>query len=175
VPPAVKTKTGFRIDCRACTKEFDSAGWAVCPSCRAKPAAERPIPSKVGRPCARPGCPHKIPRWRNGRQVSKATRFCSDKCARAAKMTGGLSNIGPPGLRRPNDKKVPVNGPLLIGPKTIPPVLRSLPEWIAAGRPVAGMPRVDLAGTEAGVVRGEDEATAKVSLANATRRKGAAS
>jgi transposase-like protein len=27
-----------------------------------------------------------IPRWRNGRQVSRATRFCSDRCPRKAKV-----------------------------------------------------------------------------------------
>jgi hypothetical protein len=35
--------------------------------------------------CAAPGCSATIPKWRNGRKVSKAARFCSPKCAARAR------------------------------------------------------------------------------------------
>jgi hypothetical protein len=34
--------------------------------------------------CAAPDCSNTIPKWRNGRKVSSATRFCSSKCAQRA-------------------------------------------------------------------------------------------
>jgi hypothetical protein len=100
-----------RIECRACQREFESRGWAYCPTCKALAADKRRVPSKTGRPCECPGCTHRIPKWRNGRQVSKAARFCSARCARRAReMAPGLSDIGPPGFVTPNAKEVPVNG-----------------------------------------------------------------
>jgi hypothetical protein len=49
----------------------------------AKVGMERPVKRK----CEAPGCDRDIPNWRNGRRVSKATRFCSDKCSRTSKKT----------------------------------------------------------------------------------------
>jgi hypothetical protein len=41
-------------------------------------------------------CGGSIPRWRKGRQVSKATRFCSPKCQRRAAKN---ARKAPDGLR----------------------------------------------------------------------------
>jgi hypothetical protein len=37
-------------------------------------------------------CGAVIPKWRNGRKVSTATRFCSPKCSRKARMAGESQN-----------------------------------------------------------------------------------
>jgi hypothetical protein len=42
--------------------------------------AEVDMDKPVKRKCERPECGRQIPNWRNGRRVSKATRFCSDEC-----------------------------------------------------------------------------------------------
>jgi hypothetical protein len=90
---------GFQIDCGGCGKPFRSRGLRCCsPKCESayrqrgeveKLKAEAGIvfESKLGakRKCGRDGCPNDIPRWRNGRLVSKATRFCSPKCKQIAK------------------------------------------------------------------------------------------
>jgi hypothetical protein len=138
---------GFRIDCHGCGKSFESLGWAHCSNACKRASRERRANvadmAEVGiEPQTRHKCQEcggNIPRWRNGRQVSKATRFCSDRCARKAKraiQNARGPDTGPPSFVRPNDKKVAVNGPLLIGPQTIPPVLRNLREWLDAGCPV---------------------------------------
>jgi hypothetical protein len=146
-PPMSKAKTGFRIECRACQREFESVGWAYCPTCKALPIDERRTPLKTGRPCERPDCTRKIPRWRNGREVRKDVRFCSRRCRDAAAKIGHKTAAKLPTYltrRFTSDqgKETPINGPLLIGPKTMPPLLRNLPEWIAAGCPVAEVEEV---------------------------------
>jgi hypothetical protein len=87
--------TGWIIDCFGCGKEFDSTGLRCCSTdcerrylkrCEneqlmAAVGMERPVKRK----CEAPGCGRDIPNWRNGRRVSKATRFCSDKCSKASK------------------------------------------------------------------------------------------
>jgi hypothetical protein len=90
----VKTANGFRITCPGCARPFESRGLAYCsPECRTA-SAERAeiravldalgVPAAVKRQCEGPDCRQTIPRWRNGRQVSSATRFCSAKCQRRA-------------------------------------------------------------------------------------------
>ncbi len=90
---------GFLIDCACCGERFDSKGRRCCSiECerglgakretdRLKAEAGIEYVSKMGakRRCQGPGCPHDIPRWRNGRAVSKATRFCSPKCSHTAR------------------------------------------------------------------------------------------
>jgi len=88
--------TGWVIECFNCGKEFDSCeGFRCCRSecerrCRnrsenhelmSKVGMDGPIKSKCHE------CGGNIPNWRNGRRVSKATRFCSDRCSRASKKT----------------------------------------------------------------------------------------
>jgi predicted nucleic acid-binding Zn ribbon protein len=92
-------KRGFLIECAGCSKAFDSKGqWCCSPECerayrdrgaieKLKAEAGVEFQSKLGvkRKCERDGCGRDIPRWRNGRLVSKATRFCSPKCQQGAR------------------------------------------------------------------------------------------
>jgi hypothetical protein len=85
---------GWGFDCCGCGKVFESTGAAYCkPGCR-RASAERAeavaLMAEVGmdtpakRQCQAPGCTNTIPRWRNGRAVPKATKFCSPACRTAA-------------------------------------------------------------------------------------------
>jgi hypothetical protein len=83
---------GFYIDCAHCRKEFESIGLRCCSTGCERRLNERQknlaAMAEVGaepatkRICERPGCGATIPKWRKGRRVSSATRFCSGKCAR---------------------------------------------------------------------------------------------
>ena len=84
---------GFLINCARCGQEFDSKGLRCCtPDCE-RHYRERQdnlaIMAEVGmapmpkRQCQT--CGARIPKWRAGRKVSSATRFCSRKCARRPK------------------------------------------------------------------------------------------
>jgi hypothetical protein len=78
---------GWRVRCRGCGRLFESSGLAYCkPTCR-QASAERAeaanLMAEIGmdappskRPCQAPGCTGTIPRWRNGRQVSKRAKYC---------------------------------------------------------------------------------------------------
>jgi endogenous inhibitor of DNA gyrase (YacG/DUF329 family) len=86
--------SGFVIACLGCDREFDSTGLRCCSTdcerrylkrCEneqlmASVGMERPVKRK----CEAPGCGRDIPNWRNGRRVSKATKFCSTRCKQAA-------------------------------------------------------------------------------------------
>jgi hypothetical protein len=83
-------REGWIIECFGCGKDFDSKGLRCCSTeCERRyrercenesvmTAAGMELPAK--RKCEREGCGKNIPTWRNGRRVSKATRFCSDGC-----------------------------------------------------------------------------------------------
>jgi hypothetical protein len=43
--------------------------------------AEAGIEPEAKRKCEAEGCGRPIPKWRNGKRVSSATRFCSKSCA----------------------------------------------------------------------------------------------
>jgi hypothetical protein len=85
---------GFFISCPGCRQEFESKGLRHCgPECECN-ARERAdnlaVLAEVGMDAPKKRsceiCGANLPRWRNGRAVSKATRFCSKKCqARARK------------------------------------------------------------------------------------------
>jgi hypothetical protein len=90
---------GFYIRCAGCKKEFESRGSRSCSiecerryrerEANIKLMAEVGIePTKVKRQCVE--CGARIPTWRNGRKVSRATRFCSPKCAQKARR---LQNV----------------------------------------------------------------------------------
>jgi hypothetical protein len=76
---------GWGFDCCGCGRVFESAGSAYCkPGCRRASAeraeaaalmAEVGIDAPVKRQCQGSGCTNTI-RWRNGRAVPKATKFC---------------------------------------------------------------------------------------------------
>ena len=89
---------GFYIDCAGCHKEFESLGLR-CGSteCERRHRERRDnlaVMAEVGvgpiakRGCEAP-CEATIPKWRKGRKVSSATRYCSPKCARKAKRPSG--------------------------------------------------------------------------------------
>ena len=104
---------GFHIDCAGCGCRFDSKGPRCCsPECkgvyRDRQGRDRllaDVPFRVvKRKCEYEHCGRGIPNWRNGRRVSKATRFCSAKCK-------DRHNRLNPVLRRETAKKCPSNGP----------------------------------------------------------------
>jgi hypothetical protein len=88
-----KGPQGFYINCLGCDRRFDSKGLRCCsPECERKyrereqaraVMAEIDMDAPVKRQCE--GCGSPIPKWRKGRKVSSATRFCSGKCGRKAR------------------------------------------------------------------------------------------
>ena len=88
------TKHGFMIRCAACQREFESKGLRCCSTECEQRYRERQgnldLMAEVGvEPSAKRKCEccgAVIPKWRKGRRVSKATRFCSDRCSRKAKL-----------------------------------------------------------------------------------------
>jgi hypothetical protein len=112
-----KSGDGFRIECANCKRPFTSKGLRCCSTeCerifRQREERKRDladIPFRSPRPpCESCGGP--IPKWRKGRLVSNATRFCSPRCQKRKR-----SDLG---LRRQNQlsgaqtaKKCPHNGP----------------------------------------------------------------
>ena len=90
--PMKKGSNGFYIDCAHCRKEFESFGLRCCsPECERGYSerehnlavmAEAGIEGATKRQCE--VCSAAIPKWRNGRMVSRKTRFCSPKCRKRA-------------------------------------------------------------------------------------------
>lgn len=92
-------RVGFFITCAGCQNEFESIGLKYCkPECErqqrqrsenqalmAEVGMDAPVAKRI---CENEGCNRPIPTWRGGRRVSKATRFCTEKCQRAAKRKG---------------------------------------------------------------------------------------
>jgi hypothetical protein len=89
-PDLRSTKAGCPIGCAHCGQEFDSKGLRCCSIECEHAYRERqdnlatmaevgiePTPKRQCRTCGA-----RIPKWRKGRKVSSATRFCSRKCAR---------------------------------------------------------------------------------------------
>jgi hypothetical protein len=87
-----RTRNGYIIRCAGCHKEFDSKGLRCCSiECERRyrerqdnlaVMAEAGVEPAAKRECET--CGAVIPKWRNGRKVSAATRFCSPKCSRKA-------------------------------------------------------------------------------------------
>jgi hypothetical protein len=90
-------KTGFWIDC-PCGSAFESKGWKYCSvGCQrqahqqaetASVLAEVAMEAPTKRRCQKPGCSRAIPRWRHGRRVSSAAKFC-DVHNRSRKKAAG--------------------------------------------------------------------------------------
>jgi predicted nucleic acid-binding Zn ribbon protein len=118
---------GAIIECSGCRKPFDSIGLRYCSKeCRDRDYEKAEIAAAKGpfefddrrRVCEAEGCTERILLFRKGRAVSKATRFCSPKCARKARNGPG-AHPGENGRR--NDKKAPdFIGPFEGSPK-VPP------------------------------------------------------
>jgi hypothetical protein len=89
-------KHGFLIKCRGCERQFDSKGLRCCSvECERayrlkEEVAEHPF-RFVKRKCVE--CSGEIPNWRKGRRVSKATRFCSDRCAERSRRKMGSGRL----------------------------------------------------------------------------------
>ena len=87
------TGKGYRIRCAYCRKEFESLGLRCCSAGCERSYREREanaaVMAEVGiEPSAKRHCEEcgaVIPKWRNGRKLSSATRFCSPRCSRKAR------------------------------------------------------------------------------------------
>jgi hypothetical protein len=119
--PMAQSGDGYRVACRGCGKLFVSRGWAYCAQTCRRESAERhesaALMAEVGmdgpakRLCSAPGCTNTIPKWRKGRAVSKATRFCSAKCAARARKAQTCTDAFEGVLAPETVKKCPENGP----------------------------------------------------------------
>ena len=86
------TPDGYVIRCAHCQTEFESGGLPCCSTeCERRHRKHQnnlKLMAEVGsEPSAKRKCEHcgaVIPNWRKGRRVSRATRFCSDRCSRKA-------------------------------------------------------------------------------------------
>jgi hypothetical protein len=106
--------TGFLINCAGCARRFDSKGLRYCShACERRYRgkvenealmAEAGIERPTKRKCEREGCGRDVPNWRNGRRVSKATRFCGPECAQKARRLQSASN---PDLKLETAKRSP--------------------------------------------------------------------
>jgi hypothetical protein len=84
---------GWNVTCPGCHRIFESLGLRFCSSECGRRGRERTSNTmtmgEVGMDVAAKAvcqeCGASIPRWRNGRQVSKATRFCSPACQAKAR------------------------------------------------------------------------------------------
>jgi hypothetical protein len=93
--PMKPGRDGFYIRCVGCDTEFESKGLRACSiECERRHnerknnlaiMAEAGIEPAAKRYCEREGCGAVIPKWRKGRRVSAATRFCSPRCADRAR------------------------------------------------------------------------------------------
>ena len=104
---------GAFIICPGCNTRFESIGLRHCSKeCRDKKRNSNSASIGIEyedrrKSCQAEGCTNRIPLFRKGRAVSKATRYCSSACTqRARKAANGL---GQPEhvLDAPNDKKAP--------------------------------------------------------------------
>jgi len=118
-----KGPVGWFIECQCCAREFESKGWAYCPTCMELSADQRRAnhPAASDRPCQRPGCPHMIP------LRSRAdAKYCSEPCARkvqngrrGTQKASGLSDRTPDLSTPTHDFPQQNQGPR-IGPKIWP-------------------------------------------------------
>jgi predicted nucleic acid-binding Zn ribbon protein len=110
---------GFYIACVGCGRRFDSKGLRCCSiECERKHRCKQELDTElkddpfrvVKRKCDE--CRGDIPNWRNGRRVSKAARFCSDRCAASARRKSAVleGNDQNPVLSPETAKKCPKNG-----------------------------------------------------------------
>jgi len=91
--PMRRTRYGYAIHCAGCNKEFESRGLRCCSIECERRYRERQenlatmtavgIEPAAKRKCE--GCGGVIRKWRKGRRVSSATRFCSPKCQKKAR------------------------------------------------------------------------------------------
>jgi hypothetical protein len=127
-----KARHGFLIDCAHCRKQFDSKGLRCCSiKCEREHHRKQELDAElrndpfriVKRKCDE--CRGEIPNWRNGRRVSKVTRFCSDRCAASARRKSSVLDRDDqnPVLSPETAKKWPKNGGFskVVSRPTLPP------------------------------------------------------
>jgi hypothetical protein len=111
--PLPRGTDGFLISCATCGRSFDSTGLRCCSAeCERRYRERREnealmAASGIDRPVKRKCeyCGGDIPNWRNGRRVSKATRFCSRRCRARCKGGGPMSGPSPAHAGHENAKK----------------------------------------------------------------------
>lgn len=89
------TKTAYMIRCASCQSGFESRDLRCCSAvcerrCREREDSRKMLAAAGIEPAPKRVCEHcgtTIPKWRGGRLVSSATRFCSNSCSRKAKKT----------------------------------------------------------------------------------------
>jgi hypothetical protein len=96
--PMRRGQEGWYITCPGCQREFESTGLRCCSAqCERRLCehaenmalmAEVGMEPKAKRKCSVPDCDNPIPKWRNGRRVSKRARFC-DRHSRHGRKNGG--------------------------------------------------------------------------------------
>jgi hypothetical protein len=84
--PMRQAQEGWYITCAGCGREFESTGLRCCSAdCERRVCehaenlalmAEAGMEPEPKRKCRVPGCDNPIPKWRNGRRVSRRARFC---------------------------------------------------------------------------------------------------
>jgi hypothetical protein len=122
--PMRRGAVGFFIPCLGCGRELESKGLAFCaPECgrlhreRMKNREDMLDAPAAKRRCET--CGGNIPRWRDGRQVSKATRFCSPSCqGKASRNRREATKVQTSGFEWPNAQKVPENKGRASGPES---------------------------------------------------------
>jgi hypothetical protein len=90
---------GCLIPCAGCHKQFSSRGLRCCSTDCERQYRERldieatlqEVGAEISPKRTCETCGATIPRWKNGRAVSKTTRFCSAKCSRKARKHPGTT------------------------------------------------------------------------------------
>jgi hypothetical protein len=107
--PMRRGSEGWYITCPGCQREFESKGLRCCSTACERRLCEHDentaLMAEVGmepeaKPkCSVPGCDNSIPKWRNGRRVSKRARFC-DRHSRHSKKRASEALIRPKNPRQ---------------------------------------------------------------------------
>jgi hypothetical protein len=139
--PMRRTADGWLVTCSDCGERYRSQGL--------KHHSCNPKPKRMGRPCAVPGCEGRLSRY------ARADALRCDACRKAGRKAGKLPLDVPPEKLTLRPPERPVNGSLVIGPRTMPPILRSLPEWFCADCPVVEVDAVHVVRLGANTIPGQ--------------------
>jgi hypothetical protein len=100
--PMRRGPVGWKLTCPGCQREFETKGLRYCSTECERRSRERQenaeLMAEVGmqveaKPvCSMPGCENPIPKWRNGRRVSKRARFC-DRHSRHCRKNGRRKRV----------------------------------------------------------------------------------
>jgi hypothetical protein len=100
--PMRRRPVGWYLTCLGCQRDFESKGLRYCSTECERRSRERQenaeLMAEVGmeveaKPvCSMPSCKNPIPKWRNGRRVSKRARFC-DRHSRLSRKSGRRERV----------------------------------------------------------------------------------